>query len=142
MAHLHRSVATLRIIGDDLVPMEISNMLGCQPTQAYEKGDVIQGAKSGRHYVKKSGMWRLQATDCEPECIDGQAVELLEKLSTDMSVWASLSKRFRVELFCGLFMEESDEGLEASAATLAALGNRGIKLGLCIYGPIQEDSDG
>ncbi len=86
----------------------------------------------------KTGSWRLKATDCEPENLDKQVAELLGKLTQDLSIWAFLSTQFAIDLFCGLFMEESNEGVEVSAETLMALGQRGIMLGLDIYGPIRE----
>ena len=138
MAHLHLSVATLRIVSDDLVPERITKLLGCEPTDSQTKGQIIRGHKTGRERVTKIGMWRLKATDCEPEDLDKQVAELLGKLTQDLSIWASLSKQFAIDLFCGLFMEESNEGVEVSAETLMALGQRGIVLGLDIYGPIQE----
>lgn len=40
-------------------------------------------------------------------------------------------------------MDRSNEGLDIAASTLARLGERGIKLGLDIYGPeFDEDLDG
>lgn len=38
MVHLERSVATLRIMGDELVPEEISRLLSAMPTSAHVKG--------------------------------------------------------------------------------------------------------
>jgi hypothetical protein len=52
-------------------------------------------------------------------------------------IWRSLTARYRVDLFCGWFMNEGGEGLEVSAETLSALGNRGIKLA-CIR-PLLND---
>jgi len=43
--------------------------------------------------------------------------------------------RFEVDIFCGLFMGSSNEGLSLSPRTLSALGQCGIELGLDIYGP-------
>ena len=83
-------------------------------------------------------MWALEAGDATPENLDQQVVELLSKLSADLAVWRALSQRFAIDLYCGLFMEHSNEGAEISAATLKALGERGIALGLEIYGPTQE----
>src|SRR4051812_34647695 len=39
MAHVQRSVVTLRIGGDDLVPDEITKLLGAKPTAAETKGE-------------------------------------------------------------------------------------------------------
>ena len=131
MAQLARSVATLRIIGDDLVPDEVSKLLGGTPTHSQRKGDAIP-LKSGER-VARGGMWRLAATDREPEDVDAQISEILEKLTPDIESWRSLAGRFRVNLFCGWFMEEGNEGLSISPANLVALGERGIELDLDIY---------
>ncbi len=140
MAHLSRSVATLRISGDELLPDEITKILGCQPTHGQIKGEVIVGKKTGRERVVKIGMWRLCAEDCEPENIDAQVSEMLNKLSNDLAVWKKLSEKYELDLFCGLFMEESNEGLAISPATLYSLGARGIELGLDIYDPVKDEN--
>ena len=141
MAQLHKSVATLRICGDDLNPDEITDLLGTSPSHAQRKGDKIVGRKTGHVRIAKSGMWRLEASDCEPENLDGQVSELLNKTNCDLSVWQRLSSRYRIDLFCGLFMTESNEGLSLSPQSLTALGERGIEIGFDIYGPLDEKCD-
>lgn len=134
MAALARSVATLRLAGDDLEPEEVSRMLGAQPTHAQRKGEVIV-LKSGATKVAKSGQWRLEATDAEPEAINEQISQLLAQLTQDLAAWQGLARRFRIDLFCGWFMNESNEGVCLSAATLRALGQRGIELDVDLYAP-------
>lgn len=142
MAHLARSVASLRIFGEHLQPEELSKLLGCAPTKSWQKGHT-QKSKSGRRFVKKSGAWLLHASDAEPENLDGQVAELLEKLTSDIAVWSDLMQRFEVDLFCGWFMESSNEGVSISCATMRALAERGIELSLDIYGPDDKpESDG
>jgi ribosomal protein L19 len=136
MAQLARSVATLRIAGDDLIPEEISSLLGSEPTFAQRKGEEIP-TKSGVR-IAMFGHWRLKAKDAEPEDLDGQITELLSKLTQDVQIWQLLGKRFRIDLFCGWFMNESNEGVSISPATLRSLGERGIELGLDIYAPDTE----
>lgn len=133
MAQLARSVATLRIIGDDLIPDEVSALLGCSPTHAQRRGDHVP-MKHGER-VASFGMWRLAATDTEPENVNSQIGQILEKLTSDLASWRSLAGRFRVNLFCGWFMEEGNEGLSISPSNLVALGERGIELDLDIYAP-------
>ena len=137
MAHLARSVASLRIFGDDLQPEEISRLLGCAPTKAWPKGHV-QISKSGREFVKKAGGWLLHASETEPENLDGQVSELLAKLTSNLGIWVELAQRFEIDLFCGWFMESSNEGVSVSIATMRALGERGIELSLDIYGPDEK----
>jgi hypothetical protein len=136
MAHLQRAVASLRVFGDDVVPAEISRLLGTLPTAAYAKGDSWH--VPGRVGVRGSGIWQLHAEVTEPESLDKQVSELLRRMTSDLGVWTALSNRFRVDLFCGWFMGSSNEGVEISPATMVALGSRGIALSVDIYGPDVE----
>jgi hypothetical protein len=135
MAHLERSVATLRLSGDDLVPRDVSALLGCNPTYEQLKGQEFPSKGASGIRIARFGQWRLSATDTEPENLDGQVSELLDKLTQDFEVWHRLAQRFEVNLFCGWFMGESNEGVEISVSTLRALAERQIRLSLDIYAP-------
>jgi hypothetical protein len=135
MARIARSVVALRIFGDDLVASEISTLLGAEPSRAESKGEKIVGKKTGDVRVAKTGLWLLRANDREPEDIDSQVVELFRQISPDLKIWLELSSRFEMNLFCGLFMETSNEGMAISSATLQTLGERGIELQFDIYDP-------
>jgi len=100
MAHLHRSVATLRISGEDLDPAEISTLLGCASTTSQRKGDVFTSKASGLSRTVKFGAWHLEAADRVPEDLDGQIAELLGKSTPSLDVWASIVQRYDVDLFC------------------------------------------
>jgi hypothetical protein len=134
MAHLARSKASLRIFGDELIPDEVSRLLGCPPTEAWIKGQV-EHLRSGREMVRKSGAWFLRVPEAEPENLNAQVSELLSKMTSDLDVWSTVTQRYEVDLFCGWFMEESNEGVSVSPHTLRLLGERGIELSLDIYGP-------
>ncbi len=56
-------------------------------------------------------------------------------LTNDLAVWKDLSARFNIDLFCGWFMGNSNEGAIVSATTLQRLGERGIELAVDIYAP-------
>lgn len=141
MACISRSAATLRISGDDLVPDDITRLLGASPTHAQTKGDKIVGKKTGNVRVARFGMWRLQAPKYKPEDIDGQIAMIFDQLTNDLSVWESISRRYKMDLFCGLFMECTNEGMELPPQSLFLLGSRGITIGLDIYGPVSDDEE-
>jgi len=65
----------------------------------------------------------------------GQVKELLGKLTNDLSVWADIAQRFKIDLFVGLFMDVTNEGVLISPHTMTLLGQRGIELDLDIYAP-------
>jgi Domain of unknown function (DUF4279) len=141
MACLHRTVASLRIRGDALDPDEISKILCCLPTKGFRKGQVVRGARSGFDHTKKIGMWSLQAEDRQPGNLDEQISGLLDRLPKDLAIWRGLSARFEIDLFCGFFMKETDEGLEISSQSLRLLGDRSITLGFCIYAPLGDEEE-
>lgn len=138
VAALESSRACLRIFGDDLVPDEISALLGSAPTKSETRGEVLRSA-NGRERVAKSGGWRLEATDTAPEDTDAQVRQLLSTLSPDLGVWRGISARYEVDLFCGWFMTGSNDGASLAPETLLALGERGIALSLDIYASTPDE---
>jgi hypothetical protein len=138
MPKLDRSVAALRFFGDDLDPDEITLLLGAAPTLGARKGGVWL-TPGGREKVAKSGTWVLEAKDHSPGDLDGQVEELLSSLTIDMSVWNDLKRRFSGDIFLGLFLAQSNEGITLSPETLYAVGSRGLILDAAIYAPPLED---
>ena len=137
MAALHKSVATLRIFGDSLDPEELSRLLGCRPTKSGVKGQIR--CSTPPEILHKSGSWLLDATPQMPANLDAQVVELFNRVDKDLALWESLTRDYDVDLFCGFFMTETDEGLEISAETIRVLSDRRIKVGFCIYAPLEDE---
>lgn len=137
MPAFDHSLVTLRFFGSDLLPDEISALLGATPTASYHKGQELKGSQSVVVRVARTGCWRLDAERREPEDLEAQIFEILDQLTGDLAIWASLA-RFRPDLFCGLFMGSSNDGVSLSPRVLLALGQRGIELGLDIYDAEEE----
>lgn len=133
MADLSRSAAALRVVGDDLLPDEITALLGVQPTSCGIKGGQRTNA-SGRGFRVLTGSWIRTVADREPADGDAQVEALLDGLTLDLQIWAGIAARFRIDLFFGLFLAEGNEGFSLAPSTLRLLGERGIRLDLDIYG--------
>lgn len=136
MAELARALATLRIIGDDLIPAEVTELLGCEPTTGWTKGDTRTFGGATR--IASFGKWSLQADETSPGDMDAQVTTILSRLTTDESVWAELRAKYDVHLFCGWFMEFGNEGVSIKPETMTALGMRGILLDIDLYGGDSE----
>jgi hypothetical protein len=141
MAQLKRSVVCLRIFGDDLIPDEVTNLLGVAPTKTELKGEKITGRTSGNVRFAKTGGWRFNVADREPEDMDGQIQELFNQMTGNIDVWRDITNRYHVDLFCGLFMGVSNEGLTLSPRTLASIGERGITMGFDIYAGQDDENE-
>jgi hypothetical protein len=129
----------LRIAGDSLNPDAISRLLGCRPTLGFVKGQIE--SSKGKPIVRDTGYWHLDAAGQQPGNLDAHVADLFGRVNNDLSAWAMLSSEYEIELWCVYFMGEPDEDVQVSAGTLNALGDRGIKLGLRIYSPTEEDDD-
>ncbi|MEM8591715.1 MAG: DUF4279 domain-containing protein [Pseudomonadota bacterium] len=125
--------ASLRIWGDDLVPEEISDLLGTKPSASERKGDAIVGKITKNKCIAKTGGWRLSAPVNHDGDLDAQINELFAQLPTDTILWRDLATKYRIDVFCGVFMKTGNVGIHFSAATLRLLGERGARLGLDIY---------
>ena len=133
MGPVDRTKAALRFFGDDLDPEEISARLGGEPTVAARKGGVWL-TPSGKEAVARRGSWRRKVSQRQPGDLDGQIAELFADLTTDLAVWREFATRCQADIFCGLFLSEGNQGFTLKPETLAAIGTRGLVLGLDIYG--------
>ena len=84
----------------------------------------------------------LDADDQLPGNLDEQVRRVLNRMPDDVSIWQKLSSQFKIDLFCGFFMEKTNEGIEVSAKTLRLLGERSICLDVSIYAPTSEEDGG
>lgn len=125
-------------MGQDLVPDEVSVLLGTGPSLAYARGDKLGGSR-GPGRIAKFGFWGMNAPETEPADFDRQVAELLSRMTQDLGVWHALATEYDVDLFCGWFMDHYNEGLQASVDTLQALAERRISLGVDLYGPTDLD---
>lgn len=130
-----RSEATLRILGDNLDPEEISELLGTLATRGEKKGDVIVVAASKQKRIARTGRWSLESKLPVETDIDDKILELLEHVTDDESIWSSINKKYKVDIFCGIFMEADNRGFSLSVKTLKKLAALGIVVGFDIYGP-------
>jgi hypothetical protein len=132
------SQATLRVIGDTLLPDEVTRLFGREPSASQRKGERFVGSKTGSQWTAKTGMWRLEATEREPEDLLAQIAELLGKLPDNMDVWTKIRETNEIDLFVGLFMSSGNNGVSISPAQLLALGERGIELVMDVYDPSED----
>lgn len=122
---------SLRVFGDELDPGEVTAQLGRAPTKSWMKG--YQDTSGKRPIVRNTGAWLLDG-ECPRSCtLESQIDELLSSMNADLSVWQSLTSRYHVDLFCGLFLAELNRGTRLSPKILEKLADRSIPLSLDVY---------
>lgn len=133
MAVLSGSNTSVRFFGDDLDPDAFTMLVGCPPTKSERKGAEIICKISGRRRIARTGGWRLVAEHRTPADLDAQVSEILDQMTDDTDIWQDLTTRFRADVFCGLFMQEGNEGISLSTKTLQKLAIRGLTIDFDIY---------
>jgi len=138
LSMLTNTTAGFRVRGDDLDPVEITQLLKVVPSSSHVKGELVRKDREARY---RTGGWHLRAPDSDEGDLDGQIEGLLAQFPDDPALWAHLSNRFRLDMFCGVFFEGYQGGLELDPETILALGKRCIKRGLDLYSYFGEDDE-
>lgn len=133
MGDISRTKVGIRIFGDDLIPDEVTKLLQCQPSEIRTKGDV-RGSKENPRLVT-TGSWRLHVDENDGSILEEKVDKLLKQLTDDLSIWEQITDRFATDIFCGLFLEEFNEGFSLSPGLLKKLSDRNLEIGFDIYLP-------
>ena len=121
--------------GENLVPAEITAIMGREPHRSQQKGVPLYRKDGSVLRIPKSGSWSVKL---EPEDTDewdcGEAMlELLGTLPRDPSIWRDLAARYESSFFVGLRMADTNKGFELSPDFLLYLGERRISAGFDVY---------
>ena len=127
MGPVDRFKITLRAFHEDLVPEEVTRLLQCQPTTAEAKG------ARGRFPPKGRWLFEIQSKDLGDVDLEDGLKILFEKLPVDLKVWAELTERYKVDIFCGLFLAAENRGFSLSPEMSKMLADRGLEIGFDIY---------
>ncbi|HRE07166.1 MAG TPA: DUF4279 domain-containing protein [Opitutaceae bacterium] len=109
--------------GGDVDKAEVARLLGCES----DAGPFLH--------------WRLRAPDSVGSDLDGQIAWILERLTPDLERWKTVQTRYRVDVYCGLFLEQTKRGLGLLPRTLTALAAREIEWVCDVFVPTPEKRD-
>ena len=79
--------------------------------------------------------WHLSAADSEGSNLDEQVHWILSRLTSDLAIWLRLASLYKIDVFCGLFLDRPNRGVTISPETMRELAARGIEMGFDIYAP-------
>ena len=91
-------------------------------------------SSAGKNVTKKTGAWLLEC-DTDTGDFDSQISQLFMRANISIDKWMVLSRQFEIDVYCGWFMNESNEGVEVSPHSLRGLSERNIQLSIEMYAP-------
>ena len=126
--------ASFRIMGKDLDPSEITNLLHMHPDQSHRCGDP-NISKSGRRYADYTeGLWALHSSVDETYAIDEHLEALVTKLWQHRDLLQEFSKRsYKIDICVGIFGIDDNTGFVLKNALLRRVMQLGVDLDLDIY---------
>ena len=132
---LERAKVTLRVFGNELDPDEISYLLQCEPTSKARKGDIVDDDGKGHQRVSPIGKWSLHSGEPEDLALEEQVLKILSRVTEKREVWQRLTQQYKVDLFCGVFLNEGswNRGFSLSPTILKELAARNLEIGFDIY---------
>src|SRR5919109_5056767 len=98
MSKIEKTAVSLTILGQTIQPDEITQLLGCRPTQAAKTGDRIP-LSNGKTRLVKIGFWKLDYGVIDAIELDQKIEQLLEPLTSDLKTWDQIAQSGAIELF-------------------------------------------
>ena len=141
MGIVERNSVGLTFHGVELDPTEITRLLGCAPTKSEKKGDAILSRKLKIIRYAKQGYWSLEPDLPRSAEIEAKIVNILDKVTADLDIWSLINQKYSSRIFCGLFLDSSNEGFGLSPETLKQLADRGLKIEFDIYSKIETSKE-
>lgn len=119
---------TLCVYGENLVPAQISDMLGCDASCSHTRGE-----KKGPHSPAfPEGAWLLEERRFAP-CDPNEMVEtLFLRMSSDEAVWKELSSKYRIRVHLAVHTEQGI-CFDLSQSNLALIAARHAEMFVDIY---------
>lgn len=120
------SKATLCLYAEDIDIESISTSLGCKPTEAHRRGDVI-----GRRKPASIGLWSLDAP--RDLSFEDKLEYLIKTTSSEHGTWDTLAVTNKIQLRCAMFLHSWTEGFDIPAELIAEIGRRHWQVAFSIY---------
>ena len=134
---------SLGITAEDLVPDDVSKVMGCEPDESQQKGKPVFRKDGTVMRMARFGAWRLilrpEDTD-EWDCAEAMML-VLRRLPSAVRLWQRVTKRYKVDFFVGLSMPCKNKGFELSPEVMKYLGDRGIAAGFDVYYDGKENAE-
>ena len=109
--------------------------MGCEPSSAAKTGEKIIKS-NGKERVVKKGFWLLDYGESDEIIIEEKIEILFGKLTDNLVSWQEITKNLDMaEIFCGLFVDNWNEGFTLSKSTLRKISERNLEISFDVYSP-------
>lgn len=118
--------ASLCLYAEDIDIQAISTSLGCEPTHAHRRGEVVK-----RRPPARIGLWSLDAP--KDLYFPDKLAYLIKNTTSNHNTWDALASTHRIELRCAVFLHRWTDGFTIPSELLAEIGIRHWQFGISVY---------
>jgi hypothetical protein len=126
----------LRIFSSELSSREIETILSIRGTRKHEKGEIRNPGHPG---AWEESFWTLESSLNDESTFPEHAASLLSTLEPRIEAIRLLSKKCRIDLFCGFSSRSGQGGFVLDVPLLNRLCKFGVPLVLDLYPPTIEN---
>lgn len=132
--------AALNISGDDLIPEQVTALLGAAPTRSQTKGVPLLRDDGSFRYTPQSGRWirELKPRQTDEWDITEVVYLLFEGLSQDLAIWNAVGALAILRVSLGLSLPASNREFQLDPPVFRFLADRGVSVWFDIY---DKDAD-
>jgi hypothetical protein len=134
-----RTYASFRLIGDALVPDDVTNTLQLKPTVAHAAGETLSGmATSRRCKSQRTGVWSLNTRIvAKSTSLERHLISLLDVLEPRAEALEAIRKQqcLQGDFFCFWESKSGHGGPGLSASVLERIAALDADLEIDFYGP-------
>lgn len=134
-----RLSVTLALHGVDLVPDEISRLLGCSPTHGHRRGEPRK-SRSANVAPWKTGAWLLRVDCAAPTTASALLEDMLARVSDDDALWSSLSLQYETSVGFGVFLSGWNRSMVLDARSVQRLARMKVTVDFDVYGAVDDDA--
>jgi hypothetical protein len=130
MAELDHTIVSIRFVGQDLDPKRLGEMLGF--TEPGTTKSIIKRLKNG------TVVWSISFENNDAFTVEEKINVILARFTKNISAWAQATTNAKAEIFCGVFLDQWNQGFSLTPYLMKELSNRNLEIGFDIYSPIDS----
>lgn len=122
--------AKFRIFGDEVVPADVTAVMGIDPDRVASKGEPLNWAGIRADRIAGTGVWLIESAPCEAASLEVHLRWLLARIEPVASGLKEAVERSggTAEFLCKWFLESFNEEQEFEPDTLARIARLGATL--------------